>query len=194
MHRKALALALVLASSAFMLACPKKAPQTTDDMTTRTTTVATPDTTQPVTPPPVAPPTSDRTQNPLDGDLQEVNRRVMAQGLIGDIYFDYDQAELRAEARERLAKNAEFLVSNAQFVVTIEGHCDERGTNEYNLALGERRAAAARDYMSSLGVAAARLKTISYGEERPFCTDSDESCWSQNRRGHFVITGRTNVG
>ena len=81
-----------------------------------------------------------------------------------------------------------------QFMVTIEGHADERGTNEYNLALGERRANAVSDYLGSLGVAGDRLRTISYGEERPVCTESDESCWSQNRRAHMVITGRANVG
>jgi peptidoglycan-associated lipoprotein len=194
MQRKGLALGLMIVMSIFVLACPKKAPQTTDDMSTRTTTVAPPPSAEQVTAPPVRPPVEDRTPDPLSGDLQEVNARALAQGLIGDIYFDYDQSELRSEARERLAKNAEFMVSHPQFTVTIEGHCDERGTNEYNLALGERRAAAARDYMTSLGVAASRLKTISYGEERPFCTDSSESCWSQNRRGHFVITGRSNVG
>ncbi len=91
--------------------------------------------------------------------------------MIGDVFFDFDQSELRADARDRLAKNAEFLAAHPQFTVTIEGHCDERGTNEYNLALGDRRAAAARDYLQSLGVAADRLRTISYGEERPFCTD-----------------------
>jgi peptidoglycan-associated lipoprotein len=74
----------------------------------------------------------------------------------------------------------------------VEGHCDERGTPEYNLALGERRASAARDYMVSLGVGADRLQTISYGEERPVCQDSDESCWSRNRRAHPTVTGRNN--
>ena len=78
--------------------------------------------------------------------------------------------------------------------MTIEGHADSRGTNEYNLALGERRANAVRDYLSSLGVAGTRVRTISYGEERPVCTEEAESCWSQNRRVHMIITGRANVG
>ena len=78
--------------------------------------------------------------------------------------------------------------------MTIEGHADERGTNEYNLALGDKRANAVRDYLTSLGVDAGRLRTLSYGEERPVCTESEESCWSQNRRGHMVITGRANMG
>ena len=119
---------------------------------------------------------------------------MQAQGLVGDVFFDYDRAELKPEARERLAKNAQWLNANPQFLVTLEGHCDERGTNEYNLALGDRRAGAARDYLQSLGVNTGRLKTISYGEERPFCTEHDESCYSQNRRAHFMITGRANAG
>lgn len=112
-------------------------------------------------------------------------------GLLGDVYFDFDRAELKAEARERLSRNADFLKSRPEFLVTVEGHCDERGTNEYNLALGDRRATATRDYLVSLGVAASRIKIISYGEERPVCRDSNEGCWWQNRRSHFVVTGRT---
>ncbi len=100
----------------------------------------------------------------------------------------------REETRERLARNAELLAASRSSSVTIEGHADERGTNEYNLALGDRRANAVRDYLSSLGVGGERLRTISYGEERPVCTESDESCWSQNRRAHMIITGRANVG
>jgi peptidoglycan-associated lipoprotein len=82
------------------------------------------------------------------------------------------------------------MKENPGYLFTIEGHCDERGTNEYNLALGQRRATAAKDYVVSLGVAADLLRTISYGEERPFCRQSDESCWQQNRRAHFVVTGK----
>ncbi len=108
--------------------------------------------------------------------------------------FDYDQFELRQDARDRLAQNARFLTSHPEFILTIEGHADERGTNDYNLALGDRRASAAREYLSTLGVAANRLRTVSYGEERPFCGETTEACWSQNRRAHFTITGRTNVG
>ena len=86
------------------------------------------------------------------------------------------------------------MKGNAQLSVTIEGHADARGTSEYNLALGERRANAVRDYVTSLGVPANRLRTISYGKERPVCTEDTESCWSQNRRAHMVSTGRSNVG
>ena len=109
------------------------------------------------------------------------------------MYFNYDESSLSDDTRAKLARNAD-LLKTTQLLVTIEGHADERGTNEYNLALGDRRANAVRDYLTSLGVDAGRLRTLSYGEERPVCTESDESCWSQNRRAHMVITGRANVG
>jgi peptidoglycan-associated lipoprotein len=105
-----------------------------------------------------------------------------------DSYFDYDKADIRPDARESLARTAEFLRSYSQVKVLIEGHCDERGSTEYNLALGDRRAQATRQFLISLGVSADRIETVSWGKERPFCTDSTESCWQQNRRGHFVMT------
>ncbi|HSK78313.1 MAG TPA: peptidoglycan-associated lipoprotein Pal [Thermoanaerobaculia bacterium] len=129
--------------------------------------------------------------DPLSGDLDSVNEYLRRQGLLGDAYFQYDQANLSAETREQLAKNARFLNQYPQFRVTVEGHCDERGTSEYNLALGERRAFSVRDYLVSLGVSADRLTTISYGKERPVCTEEDESCWKLNRRAHHVVTGRS---
>ncbi len=132
----------------------------------------------------------DKTPNPLAGDIAAVNDFVSSNALLGDVYFDFDKSDLSEDARARLAKNADWLNAHPEFQVTIEGHCDERGTNEYNLALGARRADAARDYIASLGVSASRLRTISYGEERPVCTDHDEGCWSRNRRAHFLITGR----
>ncbi len=109
---------------------------------------------------------------------------------VQDALFDYDSSDIRADARANLAKNADALKSiftefpNASIVV--EGHCDERGSAEYNLGLGDRRATAAKDYLTQLGVPADRLRTISYGKERPQCTDSDESCWQRNRRAHFA--------
>lgn len=104
-----------------------------------------------------------------------------------DGYYDYDKADIRADARDALAKTAEFLRTHQQVRVLIEGHCDERGSTEYNLALGDRRAQAARQFLISLGVAADRLETVSWGKERPFCTESNEECWQQNRRAHFVM-------
>ncbi len=105
---------------------------------------------------------------------------------VKDAYFDLDKADIRPDARNALSKTAEFLRSYPQVKVTLEGHCDERGSTEYNLALGDRRAQAAKDFIVSLGVAADRVQTVSYGKEKPFCSEHSEACWQQNRRGHFV--------
>jgi peptidoglycan-associated lipoprotein len=104
-----------------------------------------------------------------------------------DIYFDFDRYDVSAEARGVLRASADWLKSNPGARVEIEGHCDDRGTNEYNLALGAKRAQSAREYLTALGVAANRLSTISYGEEIPACKEQAESCWKQNRRARFVI-------
>ena len=133
----------------------------------------------------------DATPDPLDAEIKEADQHARDAGMIGDIYFDFDRYDLKEESRQRLQKNAEFLKSRPNFVVTIEGHCDERGTNDYNIALGDRRANAAKDYLISLGVSANRLRTVSYGEERPTCTESNESCWWRNRRGEFHLSGRS---
>ena len=105
---------------------------------------------------------------------------------LADVFFDFDKSALRTDAVEQLKTNANWMQANASRKVLIEGHCDERGTNEYNLALGERRANAAKDYLVNLGAASSNLKTVSFGEERPFATGHDEAAWSQNRRDHFV--------
>ena len=107
---------------------------------------------------------------------------------VGDrVFYDYDQYDLKPEARATVERWADWLKRYPQVVVTIEGHCDERGTREYNLALGERRATSARNYLLALGVAADRVATISYGKERPVCTTSNEQCWAQNRRGVMTV-------
>ncbi len=103
------------------------------------------------------------------------------------IYFDFDKYNIRADQKKRLIANAEFLKRNPRLIVRIEGNCDERGTNEYNMALGERRAMSAKKYLVDLGIAAERIKIISYGEERPLNRGHDEYAWSQNRRDDFVI-------
>lgn len=104
-----------------------------------------------------------------------------------EIFFSFDRYDLEGEARETLKLNADWLKRNPTVRIEIEGHCDERGTNEYNLALGAKRAQAAKDYLITLGIAADRLSTISYGEEIPVCKEQNESCWRQNRRARFVI-------
>jgi peptidoglycan-associated lipoprotein len=118
--------------------------------------------------------------------LDEVN----AERPLADAFFDFDQWQLREDARTHLQRNAEWLQRWPSTRVTIEGHCDARGTSEYNLALGERRANAVRSYLISLGIAADRLLVVSKGEEAPFCTSDGEECWQQNRRGHFIITAK----
>lgn len=109
---------------------------------------------------------------------------------LADAYFDYDQYTLRDDARQVLQKDAAWLSKWTQTTISLEGYCDERGTAEYNLALGERRASAAKQYLESLGVSANRIRAVSMGKEAPFCHDDNESCWSKNRRGHFVVTGK----
>lgn len=105
---------------------------------------------------------------------------------VHDAYFDYDKSDIRSDAQQALQQTAEYLKANASIKVTIEGHCDERGSTEYNLGLGQRRADAVKQYLTSLGVTADRMTTISYGKEKPVCMEHNETCWQQNRRGHFV--------
>ena len=141
-------------------------------------------------PPPPAPPVVPEYKSPWSEDIVEANREVHEKGLLGDVYFEFDKATLTDMTRSQLSKNADFLKTRdgENLVITIEGHCDERGTNDYNLALGDRRSNAARDYLLSLGVSGDRLKTISYGEERPQCEGSNEDCWQLNRRAYFRVT------
>ena len=106
---------------------------------------------------------------------------------VKDAFFDYDKADVRTDARDALSQTAQFLRSYPQVKVVVEGHCDERGSTEYNLALGDRRAAAAKQFLGSLGISADRMETVSYGKERPFCTASTEDCWQQNRRAHLIM-------
>jgi peptidoglycan-associated lipoprotein len=103
------------------------------------------------------------------------------------VRFEYDKYELTTAAQSILRGQAEWLTQNPQRMLTIEGHCDERGTREYNLGLGERRASTVKDYLTSLGVSPARLKTVSYGKERPVCAMSSNECWQQNRRGVSAV-------
>jgi peptidoglycan-associated lipoprotein len=105
---------------------------------------------------------------------------------IKDIYFDYDKADVRGDQQSSVQADAQFLAQHSGINITIEGHCDDRGSTEYNLALGDQRATAVKNALTTQGVNASRIKTISYGKEKPFCTESNEACWQQNRRGHLV--------
>jgi peptidoglycan-associated lipoprotein len=138
--------------------------------------------------PPAAPYSAPERQSRVEsttvpGSLQDFRVNV------GDtVHFEYDKTEITSEDRDILQRQAAWLQKYAQVRVTIEGHCDPRGTREYNLALGGRRANAVKEYLVSVGVPASRIDTISYGKERPVCTESDESCWGQDRRGVTTIT------
>lgn len=117
----------------------------------------------------------------------EVLQKAIRDGLIKPVFFDYDKSDLSAETRATLEENAKWFRRYQDAQIIVEGHCDERGTEEYNLALGDRRAQATRDYLIELGVSASRLEAVSYGEERPFVQGSNEEAWSKNRRAHFSL-------
>ena len=191
MPRQALCLVLIGLSLTLFSGCSRKKPTTAPAAPVEEMVATAP---APAPAPPSAPEPAPAPADPLEGDLASVNEHIRRQGLLGDGYYAYDSADLSEESRQRLAANARFFNEHPVFEAVIEGHCDEQGTPEYNLALGERRASSARSYLTSLGVDGSRLRTITYGEERPVCTESAESCWSQNRRAHFLITGRRNTG
>jgi len=141
---------------------------------------------EPVREPAVVPPEPVPNDTIASASLDEINRNSP----LKPVYFDYDSSEVTAAGQAVLNENAAALRRYATWTVTIEGHCDERGTAEYNLALGERRAVAARAYLVSLGISADRLRTVSYGKEFPFEPGHDEAAYAQNRRAHFVITAK----
>jgi len=146
-------------------------------------------------PTPVEPPQDFVPEQPvevedLSGDIADVNRRAQDRGWIRDAYFAFDASTLSPEAQDNLAISAAWIKGHPEFNLVVEGHCDERGTEQYNLALGDRRANAARDYLVTLGVESGRVKTVSYGEERPFETGQNESSWAKNRRAHLVLVRR----
>jgi peptidoglycan-associated lipoprotein len=186
MKFKSLTALLVLAVFAPLLltACGKKRPPVTSGPPPRTapSPVATPDITD--TGPDVRP--VDESQ--AMGEDFAVSDPSGEGGPLSDIHFDYDQATLTDEARATLEKHALWMQNHRAAKVLVEGHCDERGTVEYNLALGAQRAQAASDYLVSLGVAADRLRTTSYGKERPLDPGHDEAAWARNRRAHFAVS------
>jgi peptidoglycan-associated lipoprotein len=140
----------------------------------------------PVVEPRVATPAPVREESVASASLDDLNRNTP----LRPVFFDLDSAELNAQSQAILNQDAAVMKQNPTWSVTVEGHCDERGSAEYNLALGERRAVAARTYLVSLGIPAERLRTVSYGKEFPFEPGHDESAWSKNRRAHFVITSK----
>jgi peptidoglycan-associated lipoprotein len=126
----------------------------------------------------------------LPADIEELNRVAQQRGYLQDAFFAFDESTLTSDAQAALTATANWLKKNPQYNLLIEGHCDERGTEQYNLALGDRRANAAKEFLVALAVDAGRLRTVSYGEERPFDPGHDEVAWAKNRRAHLVIVGK----
>jgi len=168
---RSVALSLVLVMTALTVGCAKKATQA------------------PPTPPP-APPITHRDTTSTPAPVSTPPSTVPSGVTTSDFkpaFFDFDSYTLRDDARAALDADAKLLRANAAVKITIEGHADERGTDEYNQALGEKRAQAARDYLAAAGIDASRMEVVSYGKERPFDTGHDESAWAQNRRAHVVV-------
>jgi peptidoglycan-associated lipoprotein len=185
---RSLTLALCLTAVVAVSACGKKKPTPTPPPPPPPATR--PENPPPPPPPPPAPPAETRV--PTEEELFERMSldELNAKKPLGDVFFIYDSAELSEEGRAALAKNLDWMKKWSKTKVTIEGHCDNRGTPEYNLALGDKRSAAVKSYLVSLGLATDRVATVSKGEEQPFCTEDSESCWQQNRRGHFIVTAK----
>lgn len=142
----------------------------------------------PAPPPQTAPAPAPVTSRILPGSAEDFRVNV------GDtVHFGYNEYNIQDNDRALLGRQAQWLARYPAVRVSVEGHCDERGTREYNLALGARRANAVKEYLVSQGVSAARVETVSYGKERPICTDSNEACWTQNRRGVTLVTGGANA-
>ncbi len=176
-----LALAVILASFMLLTGCQKKA-------------------VKPEAPPPAAETKPEAVAKPKEPEkiteqkVEAVASKDVAsayaeskEGMFADILFDYDKYDVKDSYKDEMMKVSAHMTKNSADILSIEGHCDDRGTNEYNLALGDRRAKAVKDYLVSLGVPSSRIETISYGEERPVCADQSEDCWAKNRRAHFVI-------
>jgi len=174
---------ITLAAVAFVVACSSKPPAAPPPAPTPVST-PTVVTVEPVaTPAPMPAPR-------VEADDIRAKSLVEISSYLKPAFFDYDKADIRGDSRDVLATNATWLKKYSSVQFTIEGHADERGTAQYNLALGDRRANAAKDYLVSLGVDASRIKTVSYGKERPFATGHDEDSWQKNRRAHFVVTAK----
>lgn len=187
---RAAALALIVAMAIVAGACSKKKPpvaRPAPPPPPATGEAARPPAPPEPTPEPPPVPAEPVTSEDISSrSLDEINRDSPLQ----PVFFELDVAEINGTMQQALQENAEVLRQYPSWQVTIEGHCDERGTAEYNLSLGERRAIAARNYLVSLGIPAERLKTVSYGKEFPFDPGHNEAAWSKNRRAHFVVTAK----
>ena len=169
-------------------ACGKKAPAVTPPPPVPPAAPVVPPAPPSPPPPPAAAPPRALTEDEIFA--QKTVAQLNNERPLGDVFFDLDASTIKEESKAALSTNATWLKRWTSTRINIEGHCDERGTAEYNLGLGERRANAVKAYLVSLGVPADRVVIVSKGKESPFCTDKNEACWQQNRRGHFVITAK----
>jgi len=178
----------ILGLTAALAACHTKAPALTPSATppsvARSATAA-----RPLAPPP---PPAPRPHSPSEDELFAAKslEQLNSEHPLGDAYFDYNQSTLRDDAKDALQRDVQWLRRWSMTHITIQGQCDERGSAEYNLGLGDRRARAIRDYLEGLGVPESRMVIVSLGKESPVCLDDNEQCWSKNRRGHFVVTAK----
>jgi peptidoglycan-associated lipoprotein len=186
-----LVLSSLLVAAVVLSGCAKR-PATTQAAAPAPTGSASTTAAAPPAPAPVqsAPPTAATTTPAPSSTARPAVQDFAAVPELADVFFDFDKYDIRPGDAKTLDANANWLKSNPNHLVLIEGHCDERGTNEYNLALGERRAKSTMNYLVSQGVQANRITIISYGEERPQCTEHNEACWAKNRRAHFLVKPR----
>jgi peptidoglycan-associated lipoprotein len=189
MTTRPLCLSLVLLSC-LLVGCHKAKPVTAPYKTPAPATAPVPPPAPPARPAaaPIRPAATPLTEDELfrRKSLDELN----SEHPLNDAFFSYDQSTLTDTAQQALQRDAQWLQRWPQTVIRIDGHCDERGTPEYNMALGSRRATTVKDYLTNLGIRDDRIQIRSLGKEAPFCSGDDESCWSQNRRGHFTITSK----
>lgn len=181
-HKKHVAITLLVVGVLFLSACHKRvasAPAVSMPPQQAPSAAV-----QPATPPPARPAASPaQAPAPATPSLDE-----LFQQNVKDAFFDFNKADIRTETREDLSQDSDFLRKYANVRIEVEGHCDDRGGEEYNLALGDLRATAVKHYLVSQGIPQDRIQTVSMGKEHPFCEQDNEACWQQNRRGHFVMS------
>jgi peptidoglycan-associated lipoprotein len=193
-------LGLIVTAAVLVPACrakkapppPKVAPTETSASVPNVPTVTTTTETRVTNPPDFVQPTPQPTVSveTLPADVEDLNRVAQQRGYLQDAFFAFDESTLTSDAQAALSASANWLKKNPQYNLLVEGHCDERGTEQYNLALGDRRANSAKEYIVALGIDGNRIRTVSYGEERPFDPGHDEAAWAKNRRAHLVIVGK----
>jgi len=181
---------VVVCALAVVVACHKKPAPQAPAPPPPPPPAATPAPPPPPPPPPAPAPPPPRPLTEEEIFARKTLEQLNAEKPLDDVFFDLDKSDIRSEGKSALQKDADWMKKWTSTQVTVEGHCDSRGSAEYNLGLGSRRANAVKDYLVSLGVATNRITIVSKGKEQPFCSEENESCWQQNRRGHFLITAK----